>query len=78
MNAGIGTAYASAFKSAGIGLLNYIDLRPIPALFRAGIGAPYANAFKSAGIGHMPFPALFRSGDPIPTFIARRDRKSVV
>ena len=61
MNAGIGTAYASAFKSAGIGLLNYIDLRPIPALFRVGIGAPYANAFKSAGIGHMPFPALLKS-----------------
>ena len=34
VNAGIGTAYASAFKSADIGLLNYIDLRPIPALFR--------------------------------------------
>ena len=34
VNAGIGTAYASALKSAGIGLLNYIDLRPIPALFR--------------------------------------------
>ena len=33
VNAGIGIAYASAFKSVGIGLLNYIDLRPIPALF---------------------------------------------
>ena len=29
-SAGIGIAYASA----GIGLLNYIDSRPIPALFR--------------------------------------------
>ena len=46
---------------ASIGLLNSIDSRPILAL-----------SFKSAGIGHMPFPALFRSGDPIPTFIARR------
>ena len=34
VNAGIGTAYASAFKRTGIGLLNYIDLRPMPALFR--------------------------------------------
>ena len=34
VNTGIGTAYASAFKSAGIGLLNYIDLRPILVLFR--------------------------------------------
>ena len=34
VNNGIGVAYASAFKSAGIGLLNYIDLKPIPALFR--------------------------------------------
>ena len=33
VNAGIGIAYASAFKSVDIGLLNYIDLRPIPALF---------------------------------------------
>ena len=66
MNAGIGTAYASAFKSAGIGLLNYIDLRPIPALFRAGIGTPYANSFKSAGIGHMPFPVLLKSTNTGP------------
>ena len=34
VNAGIGIAYASAFKSVGIGFLNYIDLRPILALFR--------------------------------------------
>ena len=26
--------YTNAFENAGIGLLNYIDLRPIPALFR--------------------------------------------
>ena len=32
---GIGIAYASAFKSAGIGLLNYIHSRPIPALLKA-------------------------------------------
>ena len=34
VNTRIGTTYASAFKSTGIGILNYIDLRPIPALFR--------------------------------------------
>ena len=33
VNAGIGIAYASAFKSVDIGILNYIDLRPIPAFF---------------------------------------------
>ena len=34
VNTGIGTTYASAFKSTGISRLNYIDLRPIPTLFR--------------------------------------------
>ena len=34
-NIRIGTTYANAFKSAGIGLLNYIDSRPIPALSKA-------------------------------------------
>ena len=34
VNTGIGTAYASAFKSIGISCLNYIDLRSIPTLFR--------------------------------------------
>ena len=34
VNARIGIAYANTFKSAGIGLLNYIDSRPIPVLFR--------------------------------------------
>ena len=30
------TTYASVFKSAGIGLLNFIHSRPIPALLEAG------------------------------------------
>ena len=30
----IGTAYASAFKRVGIGILNYIHSKPIPALLR--------------------------------------------
>ena len=40
MNAGIGTAYASAFKSTGIGLLNSIDSRHIPALLKALVPIP--------------------------------------
>ena len=37
-----------------------------------GIGTAYASAFKNTGIGRMLFPALFRSGDPIPTFTTWR------
>ena len=33
-NVGIGIAYANAFESADIGLLNYIHSRPILALLR--------------------------------------------
>ena len=29
------TTYASVFKSAGIGLLNFIHSRPVPALLKA-------------------------------------------
>ena len=35
VNARIGTAYASAFRSVGINLLNYIDSRLILALSKA-------------------------------------------
>ena len=34
VNAGIGAPYASAFKSPGIGFLNYIDSRSILALLK--------------------------------------------
>ena len=55
-NAGIGAPYASAFKSAGIGLLK-----------SAGIGSTYSSAFKSTDIGleskefKRPIPALSKA-----------------
>ena len=47
-NVGIGVAYASTFKSAGIDLLNYIHSRPIPV---PSIGSTHSSTFKSARMG---------------------------
>ena len=63
-SAGIGTAYASVFKSVAIGLLNFIHSRPIP-FESAEIGSTYSSTFKSTGIGLLNY----IHSRPIPAFL---------
>ena len=63
-SAGIGTAYASVFKSVAIGLSNFIHSKPIP-FESAEIGSTYSSAFKSTGIGLLNY----IHSRPIPAFL---------